>query len=391
MDRAVHARPGVSAEERSIVANGTAPVDVPGRLDGLQLGRAIAAATVIVGHSVDHRLGGATSEAWQLGARYGVTLFFIISGFIMVQTTGTGSFDPRRFLSRRVRRVAPIYWFVTLLVTALTLLVPQIFHRTLFDLKHLIHSLLFIPMYDPAGKAGIVPIFRLGWTLNFEMFFYLIFAFTFALGLMARAVTLTLFFVACILLGMAVSFEGAVPRFYTQIDTLGFVAGVWLGVLNLRGRLLLGNGAIAALLALSTAILLYIIGFYHLIRPLVSTQVLLVVACAAHVALLLAIVDQRHRRVSPAWLHIGDASYSIYLFHMFAIGAVTSIALRLPDALTIPMIGVAMVAGLVAGLLGYRLVERPLNQLMRRRRPLTADQLGDDASTAPPAGHGRAS
>lgn len=358
----------------------------PRRLDGLQLGRAIAALTVVVGHAVDHALHGTISEAWQLGARYGVTLFFVISGFIMVQTTGHGSFNPGAFLSRRIRRVVPIYWFVTLLVAATVLVAPAVFRRTVFDLPHLIASLLFIPMYDP-GSVDISPMFRLGWTLNFEMFFYVAFALTFALGLMTRAVALTLFFLACILAGYAFSFDAAIPRFYTQIDTLGFVAGVWLGVINLKGWMRPGWHLIAPLLAISSAALAYIVLHYAAIRNVPATQVLLVGVCAAHVALLLLLVDFRSWRAPRPLLYVGDASYSIYLFHMFAIGAVTVIMRQLPEALLIPMVGVSAISGCVAGLLAYRFIEQPLNRLMRGRRPLTAAQIGEEAATAPAAAH----
>lgn len=354
----------------------------PRRLDGLQLGRAAAALTVVVGHAVDHAMHGMVSESWQLGARYGVTLFFVISGFIMVQTTGQGRFDPGAFISRRIRRVVPIYWFVTLLVALTVLIAPAVFKRTVFDLQHLAASLFFIPMYDP-GSTDISPMFRLGWTLNFEMFFYVAFMLTFALGLVSRAVALTLFFLACVLIGQTFTFEAAVPRFYTQVDTLGFVAGVWLGVLNMKGWLRADGRAIAALFAASTAILAYILFHYAAIRNVTATQLWLVAACTAHIALMLMLIDFKAWRVPRPLLYIGDASYSIYLFHMFAIGAVTAVILRLPKDMLVPMVFVSAVSGCIAGLVAYRFIEQPLNRLMRGRRPLTAAQIGEGAATAP--------
>jgi exopolysaccharide production protein ExoZ len=111
---------------------------------------------------------GNAGEIFQLGARYGVTLFFVISGFIMTQTTGLHRFNPGQFLNRRVRRVVPIYWFATFLVASVTLIAPGMFQRTVFDPQHFFLSLFFIPAYDPSGTGGIWPMFKLGWTLNYE-------------------------------------------------------------------------------------------------------------------------------------------------------------------------------------------------------------------------------
>src|SRR3546814_3674402 len=70
-------------------------------------------------------------------------------------------------------------------------------------------ALPIFPMYEPAGTGGIWPMFRLGWTLNYEMFFYFAFAATFALGLVKRAIAITLFFLALIALGLMIDFQAA--------------------------------------------------------------------------------------------------------------------------------------------------------------------------------------
>jgi exopolysaccharide production protein ExoZ len=356
---------------------------IPVRLDGLQLGRAIAALTVIIGHAVDERYRHAESELWQLSARYGVTLFFVISGFIMVRTTGDGRFDPRRFLSRRIRRVVPIYLIVNVIVAVTAIVAPHLFARTIFTVKYFILSILFIPTFDPAGTGGIWPLLRLGWTLNYEMFFYVVFAGFFAFSLYRRAIGLTLFFGVCAVLGQVVDFTQAIPIFYTRIDTLGFVAGAWLGVMSLRGQLR-PNPALIAIMAIgSSVILACIVAVYPQIRDVPATQLWLIAVCAAHVALLLLLVDLRGWQVPRALLFVGDASYSMYLFHLFAIGVVIAVSRHLPAWLVAPMIVLAAISGIATGLIAYWLIERPLNRMMRGKRPLTAAQVAEAASTAP--------
>jgi exopolysaccharide production protein ExoZ len=355
------------------------------KLDGLQVGRAVAALTVVIGHAVDHAHHHAINMAWQLGARYGVTLFFVISGFIMMATTGSGSFDPRRFVSRRVRRVVPIYWLVTFLVAGLAIVAPNLFARTVFDPVHFLQSLFFVPAVDPAEPGNISPIFRLGWTLNYEMFFYAVFAAAFALSAVRRALVITVFFAACIVLGQLIEFQAAIPDFYTRIDTLGFVAGVWLGLAHLQGGFKPSPALIGALAVVSLAILGVIGANYPAVRDVPATQVWLVAACAAHVALLILLVDRRGWRAPRPLLLVGDASYSMYLFHMFAIGAATAVARKLPPAFMTPMIVVSALSGIAIGIAAYLAIERPINRRMRRRRALTADQL-DEAAPTPPAG-----
>lgn len=360
---------------------------LPRKLDGLQVGRAIAALSVVLTHSVAYPYGGHAPHAWHLLGRYGVTLFFIISGFIMVHTTGAGPFDPRRFMANRIRRIVPIYFVANAVLMVLTLVAPGAFRRTVFNAAHIVRSLLFIPSYEPAGTGAIWPFFRLGWTLNYEMFFYVCFAALFALTAGRRALVLGAGFIGLILLGAAHPFTAAIPLFYTRIDTLGFVAGVALGIIGLKGGFQLRWGVMAVVLAASLVGYVYLAIHIDAIKDIVWTQVGMVAVCMAHIALLVLLVDRAGWR-APRWLtFIGDASYSLYLFHMFVIGAVSAVAHRLPPSLTVPLIGVAVVASLVTGGLAYRFVESPLNRLVRGRRPLTAAQIGDDAARAPMGGH----
>jgi exopolysaccharide production protein ExoZ len=339
---------------------------VPGRLDGIQAGRGIAALAVVMTHAVAHPYGGAP-PAWHMLGRYGVTLFFVISGFIMVHTTGAGSFDLRTFIGHRLKRIVPIYYLVNLALLISIALAPGAFKRTAFSLTHFILSLLFVPAYEPAGTGYIWPFLRLGWTLNYEMFFYVSFAALSALCARNRAAVLTAWFGGLIALGLVHPFTAAIPRFYTQIDTLGFVAGVWLGLLEIKGRLRLPPRAQGAALIASLAAYLAITAFYSAIRDNPWTQVGIVAICAVQVALLVTAVDQAHRKVPRPLLASGEASYAMYLFHMFAIGTVTALGHRLPAALLYPMMGLAALSAAALGMATYRYVERPLNRWLRRR------------------------
>jgi exopolysaccharide production protein ExoZ len=359
-------------------------VPLPRKLDGLQVGRAFAALSVVLGHSVAYADDGTALGIWHLCGRYGVTLFFVISGFIMVHTTGSGSFDPRRFMGNRLRRVVPIYLIANLVLLVLVLAVPSVFRHTRIDLGHILLSLLFIPSYAP-GSDGIWPFFRLGWTLNFEMFFYVVFASLFFLKAFARVVAMTLFFGLLIILGQLVQFHAAIPRFYTQIDTLGFVAGAWLGILALAGAFRPRPLFMAIMLVASCAAFVVLGVEMHAIRFQLMTQVAVIAMCMVHIALLISFVDTVPVRVSPGLIYIGDASYSLYLFHMFAIGFFTAMTRKLPAFMAYPMVGASVIGAVLSGILIYRFIETPLNQRMRKNgRPLTAGQIDESAEATRP-------
>ncbi|PZU57356.1 MAG: hypothetical protein DI547_13730 [Sphingobium sp.] len=337
------------------------------KLLGLQLGRAVAALSVVITHAVAHPYAGAPA-GFHLFARYGVTLFFLISGYIMVVTTGPGAFDPRRFVDRRIRRIVPIYYFANLVLALATIAAPAAFRNTTFDPLHIIQSLLFIPAYMPNGTGFIWPFFRLGWTLNYEMFFYLLFAACFALQVRQRATVLTVLFVGLFGVGLLVPFTAAIPRFYTQVDILGFIAGMWMGTRALSGPLRMPAMMRPALLLASLIVIGFIGYHYRAVQQNPLTQIALIAACAVHLDALIAYVDGRGRTPPRFAILIGDASYSIYLFHMFAVGIVTALARKLPAFMLFPMMALSAVAGVAIGLLVYRLVEAQINSLLGRRR-----------------------
>lgn len=135
----------------------------------IQYLRGLAAALVLASHALLYPLVEPDLGFGRLGW-LGVILFFVISGFIMVTVTGESRFSARDFLRRRFIRVVPMYWAATLIAALLALAVPHLFKTTVYDTGEVVLSLLFIPFYNPAS-GGIHPLYKLGWTLNYEVFF----------------------------------------------------------------------------------------------------------------------------------------------------------------------------------------------------------------------------
>lgn len=103
----------------------------------------------------------------------GVDLFFVISGFIMWWTTSGIEITPGRFMLKRVHRIVPLYWAVTGFYVVVLLVAPRFMQTGALDPAHAIASFLFIPWQHPV-LAPAYPLVTPGWTLNYEMFFYVV-------------------------------------------------------------------------------------------------------------------------------------------------------------------------------------------------------------------------
>jgi exopolysaccharide production protein ExoZ len=186
---------------------GTAQSPKAGRnFHGVQALRAIAAGLVVVHHSITtwldwvvHRPG---AHQWGNGAA-GVDIFFTISGFVMaISLPGLAgkSNKARVFLWRRVTRIVPLYWGATTLKLLLLKFRPAGgAGAPVLTPWRVIASYFFIPARNWRGE--IFPIIDAGWTLNYEIFFYLLFATALALNISPLAF-LTPCLTAIALLGM---------------------------------------------------------------------------------------------------------------------------------------------------------------------------------------------
>ena len=81
----------------------------------------------------------------------GVDIFFIISGFIMYYTiyiSGKNTLSTKTFLIKRSIRIAPLYWFYTIIYAGAALLIPTLTHTDRITSEAIFKSFAFIPYYD---------------------------------------------------------------------------------------------------------------------------------------------------------------------------------------------------------------------------------------------------
>jgi peptidoglycan/LPS O-acetylase OafA/YrhL len=336
----------------------------------IQILRGVAALAIVVLHAL-HDAGQITARAGgvfhapvlPLGA--GVDLFFVISGFVMVVASKRLFAQPgsgRLFLGRRVARIVPIYWVVTTAFLVILLARPGVLNSEAPSLAEAIKSYLFIP-YLKEADGLMQPIYKLGWTLNYEMFFYLAFAVAVMLPAFRAVAALSAFMIGLVLLGLWLDPAPGPLSFWTQAIILEFVAGMWIGLAWLRG-LRIGVGAAASLVLAGLAILLLtdpdavdFAGVQRLWRW--GLPAALIVAAAA----LLPMPRLDGSPAAAALSRVGDASYALYLCHPFALRGLAVIWERAGLGQTLGPWAYVVAATLLATLASfviYALFEKPV-------------------------------
>ena len=144
-------------------------------LSNLQYLRAFAAINVVYLHVL---IGGNSYDRpstmfpilGEWGAN-GVDIFFVISGFVMIYSQINNPKTIVNFYKSRLLRIVPIYWLITFTIIILFTIFPDIFRTLNTDFKKSISSFFFISQL----MTNEFPIINVGWTLEWEMLFYLIF------------------------------------------------------------------------------------------------------------------------------------------------------------------------------------------------------------------------
>lgn len=318
--------------------------------------RGVAAMMVVWHHAAGQIPGMSARLPWQFGTS-GVDLFFVISGFIMVVTTNGGDVTPLDFWRKRIVRVVPLYWLLTLLMVAVAMAMPSLFKTLQVAPITLLQSLFFVPHFSRSFPGQVWPLLVPGWTLNFEMFFYAVFGASLFLPGRARLPALTASLVALAAIGAIFGpFTAASAQTYTHPMLLEFVAGAWIATLWLRGRLRLPVAASIAMLVLGAALLVL------RDEPPLGYFMQIVGAALAVAGALNPRFGAWHFKV---WQALGDSSYSLYLTHLFTLGVLRLLWTRLfpaqPDAWsTAAFMTVSLAACAWAGWFAYRAIELPL-------------------------------
>lgn len=350
-----------------------APQHGHNRLDFIQALRGLAALGVVLYHCrpalSDPAYGGLGERLFGWGAA-GVDLFFVVSGFIMVHATARAGHSVRgalEFLARRIARIWPVY----MVWMAIDIAVVSRFHHIGWSLPK---SIVFYPSgLQPAPTFGHPPNV-VGWTINYEVWFYVLFA----LSLMTRRrwlafAALMATFTVVIPLAVTGSFHTsayetyelptAILRLAADPMTWDFAAGVAIGLIY-RSRFHVRHEAVLlAIVVVAVAGEIWILGsgYRQGYGPAAWGGPIMITVLA------LALWDKQRRIRVPRWMiWLGDVSFSLYLAHRIPLIAGASL---LPRALAtgFPYIVAVVAASLVLADLSARWLERGLAERVRVR------------------------
>ncbi|MDP4186234.1 MAG: acyltransferase, partial [Bacteroidota bacterium] len=235
-----------------------------------------------------------------------------------------------KFLVKRLMRIIPIYFFLTFFYMLFQGSLVEYF-TTKSDI--LIKALTFQPTFlKHTGSSYGMPPLIVGWSLNYEMLFYILFAASMFLKKYRYhfifALFLFLVFGAPIIHHGFVSLDSSryyeYPVQYMNILTnptlLFFLSGVIFGLIYLSDFKIQSGVILFSLLGISIVFFLIIL----FINPVIfqPTQFMLL-SCGLLVFIMLMIQKRYDFRVPKPLVYLGDMSYSIYLIHPLIISFVS--------------------------------------------------------------------
>jgi exopolysaccharide production protein ExoZ len=310
----------------------------------LQIGRGIAAILVVLYH-----FNSSTTQYFHFVffndffkfGNIGVDFFFVLSGFIITYTHMkdlTTFRNWKQFFLKRFLRIYPIYWIICS-ITLLTYIVAT--HGYVNNLgmqldinkiPYVISSYLLIPTGTPF-------FIRAAWSLTYEVLFYL-------------------FFGLCIFLG----FKSAKVLFFSWylliiINQLTFKYNTILFNPTIVEFL---NGCLVGYLIVTKKPIYYLFAtcIFGLISPL-----FLAASIISFIVYFLAKYNVENKFLSIPLL-IGDASYSIYLTHIFFMSFLFRIFAKhgnYPVAIGI------FVMVVIGGILTHLFIEKPMLKTLNKK------------------------
>lgn len=356
------------------------------KLEIIQLLRASAAFFVVISH-ISHELVSLLLERTRnfneklFPGDFGVDLFFVISGFIMIYTCWNKFGQPNamyNFARKRMIRIVPLYWIMTTLMICIVIVLPDNVNSATSQWQQWVSSYLFIP-YARETDGLIRPVLGLGWSLEFEIFFYLIFG---VCLFFVRRTGLILVLVVLTVIPLATSTNGGIgtaARFYGHPIIWEFAFGIIIGAAY-RKNLYLPNflGFLFALIGI--VLLIASPAYSELIDRMrhihYGIPALLIMAGAT-----LTKYGQQLIIARPFML-VGEISYSIYLCHPFVIGLISMVFHKYAFATEMEPLSLIFVYGstvcigtLVAGYLVHFYVDTPASNWVGRIWPIRTQKM----------------
>lgn len=328
------------------------------KFDSIQALRGIAAIFVALSHLSFVGVGA-----------FGVDIFFCISGFIMMYVTEKGG---KNFLLKRIIRIVPLYYLLTVFTYLALYFLPRMFETTTARVSYLFQSFFFIP-YEIEGV--IQPIVRVGWTINYEMFFYVLFFISMKISHKYRGLLCSVLLLLLAAAGEFFQLPGTILKFWCSELLIEFIFGILSFYICRKLYTLIRDekaGKYRMFLGISSVFVL-LIGFGMLIAEKNITEGVLFHRVINQgiwgFLIFLAVFVTGCIIKLPKWLcYLGDISFSVYLLHYYPIMFLSRFLERY-DSLFIKWIagifGIILVIGISS--VSYYLIEKKISHFLRKK------------------------
>ncbi|MGB8184237.1 MAG: acyltransferase, partial [Pseudolabrys sp.] len=227
------------------------PASSEGRLYSLQVLRAVAAVAVVFSHfqfDMARYVTQSTGLPNLMIGNAGVDLFFVISGFVIVYASEHLFAQPAgqwTFLQHRLIRIVPLYWIVTIVYIAIAFAAP-VFEKA-YSVVTILGSFFFIPV--PRLDGIVEPIVGQGWTLNYEMLFYVVFAVAVAAPRRLAVAATAFFLIGLVFIGRFVDGLPTAVAFWADPIIIEFIFGMGIALAYREGVRLPRLAAVALIVA----------------------------------------------------------------------------------------------------------------------------------------------
>lgn len=357
-------------------------------ITNIQAMRGIASIVVLIGHAclLQPGLGlDRFASIFGVTASTGVDLFFVISGFIIttvamksgknsVQSNGTAAWN---FGIKRLTRIYPVYW----IVFGLTCLMgPIVQYSPDFVVRMpIVQQALLLTHVNSHIMAA--------WSLCFEIYFY---------SIVVAAIFVSPRYVGRVLTFWAVSIIAIIAYDY-YIGKHG-----WIGLVPMSPLILefIFGMMVAYLIKRRVTSFAVAAGIIGIVTLMVGMEIMRLKGWYAlnpwwrtfytgipSTLIIYSVVAMEYRGIwtfSRFWVSLGDASYSIYIWHQFIFYSLLKVFVLAGLVGRVP--GVVLIAGWIIpaffiGTISYKYIEIPLQKklnewMLIRRRQATPVQQG---------------
>ncbi|EHT7647760.1 TPA: acyltransferase [Escherichia coli] len=334
----------------------------------------MAAVAVVIDHVTHYMHKSFSGNSWIYSSNiynvggFGVDLFFCISGFIMVITTynkPSGFSQSLTFLKKRFVRIYPTYWFYCILTLALPfILYGKTDLISKYDPLFLLQSFLLLPA--KISECSFSPFLGQGWTLQYELYFYLIFASAILLFNGWRVVLVSsLAIFALLASSKVVDFNEYVNYLISNSIVIDFILGMISALIYISLR---NNGvSISSKVSITFIVLLMTCVSYLVIEKVNIDRVVLFGLPSFFIVTFFSLSDINSSKIiNKILIQLGEASYTIYLAHMVLIWSALKYSSKLKMLNVDLAITLYVGAICAAGYLMFLAIEKNITKYLSR-------------------------